>query len=142
VSTPQKRGPIASLNPTLNTRRAKCLEETEKARMVRGLQQEEVRVAADLMAQREIQDAVRDGARVEVKVKARAKVRVRAKAKAKAGARVRVRVRVRAKAKAKAGVRVRVRVRVRAGDKFCKEDKRRCILCLDLMEQDHRVPAP
>jgi head-tail adaptor len=68
--------------------------------MVKGLQQEEVKAAADLMAQREIRGAVREEARVTVKVKARGRAEVR-------GA-----VRVRAKAGA------RVRVRVRAGDKF------------------------
>ena len=99
MSAPQKRGPITSLIPTVNTRRAKCLEETKRVRMVRDPEQDEVKAAADLMAQLEIRSAVRDGARVKVKGKARARVRV----------------------KAKVEVRDRAEARGRAGDKFLQK---------------------
>ncbi len=48
--------------------------------MVRDPEQDEVKAAADLMAQLEIRSAVRDGARVKVKVKVRAKAEARVRA--------------------------------------------------------------
>ena len=80
MQAPQKRGPANALNQTSNTRRSKCLEEMEKARMVRGREQEEARAAAARMAQRKTLDAVRAVVKAEVKV--RAKVKVRGKVKA------------------------------------------------------------
>jgi len=73
----------------------------EQARMVRDLEQEEVRVAVDLTAQREIPDAAR--------------VRVRAEDK--------VKVEGRARAEVKDKVEVRARAEVKAGDNFYKRIK-------------------
>ncbi|MBW2593729.1 MAG: hypothetical protein JRE58_12165 [Deltaproteobacteria bacterium] len=64
----------------------------EKARMVRGREQEEVRAAVGLMADRETPDAIRDVVKARGRVEDKVKARVRVEDKVKARGRGRGRV--------------------------------------------------